>query len=510
MVGRNPYNKLIEGDDEDVQNIREEVKRIMGKNEKIHFSRIEKDYLPEEISAEILKYLRQCISRRYPDAKQIAAVITVPAHFESLQCEATKRAGLLAGFDYVELIQEPIAAAIAYGYDKGGDSNILVYDLGGGTFDVALISSTDGMLKVIEHGGDNHLGGKDIDNLIVEEVFYKKINELYNIKNLEKYRRKLKAKAAELKINLTSEESVFVELDNLGVDDDGKDIYIEFNYARTEFNKLIEPVINKTIEVANKVIADSHVDRTNISKIVYVGGPTQIPYLRSSVNSMLGIEPDYSVDPLTVVARGACVYGLGRRIPQDIIVKHHEKKDEQEVVATLNYEAMTSEEDEMITGSLALHDDDEYHIRITSEDGQYTSADIIVKNGKFYDTVVVQPERTNKYIIELYNSKNKKIPVFPSSFSITHGLAVSGIPIPHDIGVIYARKSIDSDFAYVEQCDKYFERNSNLPLEETRVYKTVRLLEKDSENPFFSNNFHLIFCFEHPLKIQSIKPSIKI
>ncbi|MCR5572816.1 MAG: Hsp70 family protein, partial [Candidatus Saccharibacteria bacterium] len=170
IVGKIAYDKLFSGSKEDYANIKREVKRLMGTNEKIHFSRANRDFTPEEISSEIIIHLKENISRKYPDAKQIAAVITIPAHFESLQCEATKRAGELAGFDYVELVQEPIAAAISHGFDDDSNTNILVYDLGGGTFDVALISSNDGILKVVGHGGDNYLGGKDIDRILVDDV----------------------------------------------------------------------------------------------------------------------------------------------------------------------------------------------------------------------------------------------------------------------------------------------------------------------------------------------------
>lgn len=490
VVGKVAYTKLFETATEDeAQNNKAEIKRLMGTNEKTKFPRAEKSYLPEEISAEILKSLKNDVLRKYPEASAFAAVITVPAYFDSLQNEATKRAGQLAGFDYVVLLQEPIAAAMSYGFNANNNANWLVYDFGGGTFDVALISSQDGLLKVLEHGGDNFLGGKDIDKLLVEQVLVPAILREYNLKKFEPSNKKyktafaiLKGIAENAKIELTLSESTNIVIDNIGVDDDGRDIYLSFEYTRKAFNDLIKPIVDKTIEVANGVIERSGISKQHISKVVFVGGPTQIPYLRERVKKDLGIEIDTSVDPLTTVARGACIYGLGCRIPDEIISKHHKPIDKKELKVSLNYESMTSDEDEMVTGSIELPDDGEYYVKISSESGYYNSANIKVKNGTFYDTLAIEPNKTNKFWIYLIDESGNNVPIFPDSFSITHGLTMQGAPIPHNIGVVYSRKSFDSDFQFVEDCDKYFDRNCILPLEETRSYKTVRQLEKDAKN----------------------------
>ena len=490
-VGKVPYAKLFQtATEEETQNNKAEIKRLMGTNEKVRFSRTKKTYTPEEVSAEILKSLKNDVLRKYPEASTFAAVITVPAYFDSLQNEATKRAGQLAGFDYVVLLQEPISAAMSYGFNTNDNENLLVYDFGGGTFDVALISSQDGLLKVLEHGGDNFLGGKDIDKALVEQVLVPAILREYKLKKFESSNKKyettfaiLKGIAENAKIALTSSESTNIEIDGIGVDDEGKDIYLSFDYTRKAFNDLIKPIIDKTIEVANGVIERSKLAKKYITKIILVGGPTQIPYLRERVENDLGLKVDTSVDPLTTVARGACIYGLGCRIPEDIISKHHEPIDKKELQVSLNYESMTSDEDEMITGSIDLPDNGEYYVKISSESGYYNSANIKVKNGKFFDTLAIEPNKTNKFWIYLIDESGNNVPIFPDSFSITHGLTVQGAPIPHDIGVVYSRKSFDSDFQFTEECDKYFERSSILPLEATKSYKTVRQLEKGAENP---------------------------
>ena len=163
VVGQKAYDSLYsDSTDAGVKNFKPEVKRIIGTPEKFYFERAGVEMSAEEISAEILKSLTQDVVRKYPKMDTTAAVITIPAAFSVLQCEATKRAGNLAGFRHVVLLQEPIAAGISYGFGAGLNENWLVYDLGGGTFDVALISSKDGVLSVLGHNGDNFLGGKNL------------------------------------------------------------------------------------------------------------------------------------------------------------------------------------------------------------------------------------------------------------------------------------------------------------------------------------------------------------
>ncbi len=156
IVGKKAYENLFKkGTEDEVANNKAEVKRLMGTADKINFPRLHQSFTPEEISAEILKSLKEDIGRKYPEIDTKSVVITVPAYFSVLQSEATKRAATLSGFEYVVLLQEPIAAALAYGFQTGGNQNWLVYDLGGGTFDVALISSRKGALTVLESGGNN-------------------------------------------------------------------------------------------------------------------------------------------------------------------------------------------------------------------------------------------------------------------------------------------------------------------------------------------------------------------
>lgn len=491
IVGVKAYDRLYKSSsDEELQNNRAEVKRLMGTSETIHFSRIDKDLTPEEVSSEILKNLKEDATRKYSDLSTVAAVITIPAHFSSLQAEATKRAGQLAGFKHVILLQEPIAAAMAYGFEKSENENWLVYDLGGGTFDVALISSKDSNLTVLGHSGDNFLGGKDFDLKIIDEVIKPEILNKYKLTDFDRSSKKygsifarLKAVAEAAKIELSQYDKTTIEIEDIGDDEDGNEIYISIILTRQQFEEIIKPHVIKTIELVKNTLKESGISQTSVSRIVLVGGPTQIPFIRKSLEDELKIKVDGSIDPLTVVARGASIFGLSQRVPTDVLNEGRVSLND-EMNATLNYESMTSDEDQTVTGIIEeLRDsEDEYFVQIQSDSGFYTSSKIKLRNGKFFDTIAIEKGKTNTYWLYLFDNAGNTVPVFPDSFSVTHGLTVAGAPIPHDIGVVYAKKGFDSGFQMTEVCDPFFEKNSIPPLKKTNSYKTVKKLEKGKEN----------------------------
>ena len=487
IVGHRAYSRLNSPTEDDIDNIKVEVKRLMGTNNKVNFSRVNKKMLPEEVSAKILKSLRNDVIRKNSDINTKSAVITVPAYFDSVQNEATMRAGKLAGFDQVILLQEPIAAAMAYGFKKTIDANWLVYDLGGGTFDVALISSNDGMLRVVEQGGDNYLGGKDIDKAIVEQVIKPKLSEKYSISTYTRVREaQLKYCAEQAKKSLTNSRVTTIDIENIGVDDNGEEIYVSFDFTRERLNELIAPTIDKTIQIMREVIERSSIKASSISKIILVGGPTQIPYLRERLAEEMRIDIDTSVDPLTTVARGACIYGMGQRVDSEIRNSEIDEKvgSTDAYKVELNYEAMTSSDTEVVSGIVKnLPESGEYYIRINAESGAYNSATIpLKKNGGFYDSLLVEPGKANRYWIYLTDSDGNNLPIYPDSFTITHGLTVRGIPIPHSIGVIYGKRNERSG-ELVEACDEFFERGHILPCKEmSKSYVTLRALQKNISN----------------------------
>jgi len=492
VVGKRAYEKFFQfASQEDSKNYIAEVKRFMGTSEGHYFERLGKEMTPEEISAEILKYLKESVLKVYPDFPMTSAVITIPAYFSTIQAEATKRAGNLAGFDYVVLLQEPIAAAMAYGYTNSENGSWLVYDLGGGTFDVALISSKDGLLSVKGHNGDNFLGGKNFDLLIVDKVIVPAILSKYDIKEFSRSNEKYNGVFATLKYlaetarkYLSQDNQTVIEIEKVGNDDEGKEINLTIDFTRKELENLIEPLIDKTVKLARETIKDSGVKSSSVSKIVLVGGPTQTPYIRKRLEKDLNIELDFSIDPLTVVARGACIFATGQKIPREFL-KTTKKASSSEKEIKLNYEPMSSENEQLVTGVIdELKDSsDSYHIQIQSDSGIYSSPRIKLKNGKFYDTVSLEEKKTNLFWIYLFDDKGNLVTISPDSFSITHGLSVSRAPIPHSIGLAIAKRDLSNSFVSTEVFEPFFEKNSILPLKESRTFYTVKKLKKgDTEN----------------------------
>ena len=488
IVGKTAKESLRE----DVENYKAEIKRLMGSAEKVVFPRLKKGLLAEEISAEIIKNLKEDILRKYPDFDTSAVVITVPAHFSILQSEATKRAGNLAGFDYVVLLQEPIAAAISYGFMKSKDENWLVYDLGGGTFDIALISSKGGTLSVLEHQGDNFLGGKDFDNIIVDQIIIPKIQEKYSVANIDRSNSdssiktifaKLKYMAEQSKVYLSQYEKATIEISDIGMDDNGNEINFSFIFTRKEFEKLIKIKIDKTIELTNKVIKSSSIKKSAISKIVLVGGSTLVPYIRQRLEYDLKIDVDTTSDPLTSIARGASIFSTSQKIPDNI--RKHKKKLKNNILSIdLNYDTLTSETETAISGIIKELDgiEEAYSLQIQSDSGHYSSQKIKLKNGKFYDTLPLETNKQNVYYLYLFNDKNKPITIDPDSFSITHGLSVSNAPIAHTIGIVIAQRDSANNFSYKNKFVPIFDRGSILPLKsEPTTYKTIKKLEKGQD-----------------------------
>lgn len=489
IVGQKAYDYLYKHNSKDeIKNFKAEIKRQMGTPEKVYFERPNKKLSPEEISAEIIKSLKEEVLRKYPEINDNAAVITIPAAFSVLQSEATKRAGNLAGFKHVVLLQEPIAAAVSYGFNNSKNENWIVYDFGGGTFDVALISCKDGLLSVIGHKGDNFLGGKNIDWDIVEKVIVPKIKEKYQLKNFTRKNKdftsffsKLKYYAELSKIELSDYKKTTIDIEGIGKDDENKEIILSISFSRKEFEDLIEPRISRTIELTKEVMDESGIKSSLIKKIILVGGPTRIPYIKTKLENDLKINVDSSVDPLTVVSHGACVYALSQKIPSNLLKKDTKNKSEGSEIQ-LNYETLTSDTEESITGIIKkLDNNEQYYIQIQSDSGTFTGEKTKINNGKFFYTVSIEPNKQNKFWIFLFDSKGKPVKLSTDSFIITHGLSVSGAPIPHSINVVVSSQDFTKNII-ANVCEKVFEKGEILPLKKTiDIYKTSRKLKKGED-----------------------------
>lgn len=283
------------------------IKRKMGSGEKVKAEG--KEYTPEEISAMILSYIKD-YAESYLGEKVTKAVITVPAYFSDSQRQATKNAGKIAGLDVERIINEPTAAALAYGLDKSDAQTILVYDLGGGTFDVSILELGDGVFEVKSTNGNNHLGGDDFDQRIIDYLVseFKKENGIDLFKDKMAMQR-LKEVAEKAKKDLSGMVSTQVSAPFIAQGKDGEPLHLDMTLTRAKFEDLISDLVESTLEPVRKAIKDAKLTKKDIDKVILVGGSTRVPMVYDLVTKELGKEPSREVNPDEVVAMGAAIQG---------------------------------------------------------------------------------------------------------------------------------------------------------------------------------------------------------
>ena len=303
LVGQVAKRQAITNPDRTVSSI----KRQMGSDYKVKID--DKKYTPQEISAMILQKLKTD-AESYLGEKVTEAVITVPAYFTDSQRQATKDAGKIAGLEVKRIINEPTAAALAYGIDKENDQKVMVYDLGGGTFDVSIIEMGDGVQEVLATGGNNRLGGDDFDQRVIDWIAdeFKK-SEGVDLRGDKMAMQRLKEAAEKAKIELSNVTTSTINLPFIGMNSDGTPLNLEMTLTRAKFNELTADLVEATMGPVRQAISDSGLKTSDLHKILMVGGSSRIPAVQEAVKKYTGVEPFKGINPDECVAIGAAIQG---------------------------------------------------------------------------------------------------------------------------------------------------------------------------------------------------------
>ncbi|WP_437894648.1 Hsp70 family protein [Sorangium sp. So ce124] len=460
----------------DPQNTRAEFKRLMGTAQPIEFAAAKVAKKPEELAAEVLRSLRADVAEHL-GVLPASAVISVPALFELPQSAATSEAARRAGFERIELIQEPVASALAAGWTaEESTGSWLVYDLGGGTFDVSLLETRDGLLRVVGHDGDNFLGGRDFDWAIVDWALAEiaRAQSTIAVSRADPRHaaalRKLKLAVEEIKIELTRAEEAALAVP-AAFEVDGAPVDVDLVLRRSTLDALCAPIIDRSIEVCRRLLAAHGLDASQLARVVLVGGPTVMPALRERVREALGAPFGEGLDPMTLVAQGASIYAATAGLDARASSAGARSKEEGRRL-WLQYPAMSSDLTPHVVGRVmegpgAAPE----RIRLAREGDGWTSAEApLDAEGAFVVTVDLLPRRPNVFNIEASAAGGARVPVHPQTITIVQGLTIGDPPLSRTIGVALADNSVRV----------YFERGAPLPARRTFVHHSVESVPKGS------------------------------
>jgi molecular chaperone DnaK len=470
-VGLRARNAICDSNKEDAH---VEFKRQMGRNHEYRFESAGVTRKPEELSELVLRELKGDVQQRTGEVIE-AAVITVPAAFELHQCDATRKAAQAAGFKESPLLQEPVAAALAYGFQADQEKAYwLVYDFGGGTFDAAIIKAEEGTIHVVNHGGDNFLGGSDMDWAIVEQVIVPRLLGEFNLKDFTRGNKqwrhafaKLKRSAEIAKIDLSRSERATLEACKF-TDGSGEEIEFECELSRGELLRVAEPIIIRSAEICKRVLKEKNLGKDAVQKVILVGGPTLAPYFRELLGSSLGIPLDHSVDPLTVVARGAAVFSGTQRFNGRAAATVAAG----EYSIDLRHKPVGMDSAPMAGGKVSgpsTEDFTGFTLELVNTKTQWRSGKISLReDGVFIANLHAERGERNTFAIELFDPSGRKQKTKPDTLTYTIGAVVEEQPLINSMGIALANN----------EYDKLCEKGRGLPLKATGDYRTVHALRQ--------------------------------
>lgn len=425
-----------------------EFKREMGSDKKYSNENMSKAYYtPEELSAEVLKKLKSPIN----DEVVNSVVITVPAMFDARQKDATMKAAHLAGFRQCELLQEPIAACMAYGLSaEKKDGRWLVFDFGGGTFDAALVKVEKGILTVFDTEGNNYLGGKNLDEAFVNKILLPHLKNDYDLTSYESVAWKkralmeaLKGPAEEMRIALSfadsTDYSTYDRNLNLGKDDNGEGIDLEITVTRDQLIDAVKDQYQKAVDICKDLLKRNGMTGEDLDSLILVGGPTYSPIIREMLRKEVSQSVDTSINPMTAVARGAALYAS--TIDADINeVEIRQEAKSQVVFLQVGYNSTSVGSSEWV--SVRIDNEktgngcpSQLFIEFQRVDGAWRSDRTPVDvNGNVIESYLLEG-KANTFKITAYDQSGNKVATFPDEFTIIQGLKVGAAPLPYNIGI---------------------------------------------------------------------------
>lgn len=469
----------------DPKSVVSRFKRKMGTSETFKIKTLGSSKSPVELSAYVLKELKSFV---HTGEEVDAAVITIPASFDSVQSNATKEAGLLAGFKTVVLLQEPIAASLAYANkEKNVDlknSQWLVYDLGGGTFDVALVKIVEGELTVLDHEGDNYLGGTDFDALIVEKLLVPELERRGAFSDLigemksesGKYNKLwhvLLFHAENAKVELSNKTSAEIDLGTISdlQDDDGKTLESIITVTRSEFEGIIKDAVDGTVEMMKKIITRNSLQPADLKFVLLVGGSSYIPFVRKRVEEVMGISVNTSIDPTNAITVGAA-YFAGTKEKTAIQSVAPKVKSPLKMRATYNKASQEKEEtfsakfDGDLTG---------LQYRIASDDGSFDSG-LKKLTARVTEDLPLREGAFNLFTFKVTNGLGNQVPIDLDVIQIAQGrYSVAGQMLPEDLCLVK-----DNVAAKDTRLELLFAKNSVLPSKAKKTVEVGKTLVKGS------------------------------
>jgi len=484
--GRTVGRRAVRGLEDDPANTRGEWKRLMGTAERLRFDASGAALLPDELSAQVIASLLADL-RDAVGVTPRAAVISTPALFELPQNHATTRAGRLAGLEEVVLIAEPIASAIAAGWRADHEGSWLVFDLGGGTLDVSLLETAEGRLRVLDHAGDNFLGGKDIDGALVEwaaaALARRGAADLLGARATARGRRalaRLRVACEQAKIELSRAEraTIVVSDPNVSAADEEGGVGHEIDVTREELDGLAAPFIARSLTAVRNLLSKNHHTAQDVARVVLVGGPTLMPGLRARIGDLFGGRIAAGIDPMTIVARGAALYAGS--IGLDATPAAQTASSASGIAVRIEHPSVTADLEPFVVGRCLPRTGqappDRVRIERTAgavDNVDWTSPDAkLSPEGSFVIQVRLDRSRRNHFRVRAFDRAGGDVALATRAFAIVHGVSIGDPPLARAVGVARADDSTQI----------YFPKGTPLPARRTFAHHTVRPVAAGSDD----------------------------